>query len=103
MTINNNETPDVSRLNLDQASLNKTQGSTRAAGASNSAGTSSTLGDDSISLSNSPNLVQQALTSSSPERLARVQELKALVQNNQYHPDAQEVSNALINAHLTGA
>jgi anti-sigma28 factor (negative regulator of flagellin synthesis) len=63
----------------------------------------STPGDDSISLSNTPNLVQQALNSSSSERSARVQELKALVQNNQYQPDAQEVSSALIDAHLTGA
>ena len=101
MIINNNDTPDVSRLNLDQANLNKTQGSSRAAGAS-SATTTGAPGGDSISLSNSPNLVQQALASTSPERSARIQELKALVQNNQYHPDAQEVSSALINAHLTG-
>lgn len=103
MIINNNDTPDVSRLNLDQANLNKTQGSARAAEASNVATTSGAPGDDSISLSNSPNLVQQALASSSSERSARIQDLKALVQNNQYQPDAQEVSSALINAHLTGA
>jgi flagellar biosynthesis anti-sigma factor FlgM len=99
MIINNNETPDVSRLNLD-----KTQGSSRSAnaGASKPATTTdSSPGDDSISLSNSPNLVQQALNTPSSTRLARVQELKALVQNNQYQPDAQEVSRALINAHLT--
>jgi flagellar biosynthesis anti-sigma factor FlgM len=98
MIINNNETPDVSRLNLD-----KTQGSSRAAGsgASTPATTASTPGDDSISLSNSQNLVQQALGSASSARLARVQELKALIQSNQYQPDAQEVGRALINAHLT--
>jgi flagellar biosynthesis anti-sigma factor FlgM len=100
MIINNNDTPGVSGLNLD-----KTQQSSRTAGtgASQSATTSSTPGDDSISLSNSPNLVQQALNSSSAARSARVQELKALVQSNQYQPDAQEVASALINAHLTGA
>jgi flagellar biosynthesis anti-sigma factor FlgM len=102
MIINNNESPDVSRLNLDQ-----TQQSSRtaSAGASKSTSTSATgnsPGDDSISLSNSPNLVQQALASSSSARSARVQELKALVQSNQYQPDAQAVSVALINAHLTG-
>lgn len=102
MIINNNETPDVSRLNLDQTSLSKSQGSSRAAGAYNSATTSSTPGDDTISLSNSPNLVQQALASPSSARLARIQELKALVASNQYQPDAQEVSRALINAHLGG-
>ncbi len=100
MIINNNESPDVSRLNLDQ-----TQQSSRTASTSASKSTSttdSTPGDDSISLSSSPNLVQQALASSSSARSARVQELKALVQSNQYQPDAQAVSVALINAHLTG-
>ena len=98
MSINNNESPDVSRLNLDQ-----TQQSSRAASAGASKSTSATdnsPGDDSISLSNSPNLVQQALSSSSSARSARVQELKALVQSNQYQPDAREVAGALINAHL---
>jgi flagellar biosynthesis anti-sigma factor FlgM len=99
MIINNNETPDVSRLSLD-----KTLGSSRAGGAQGSqpVTTDSTPGDDSISLSNSPNLVQQALTAGSSARAARVQELKALIQNNQYQPDAQEVSYALIKAHLIG-
>ena len=101
MIINNNQTPDVSSLNLDP-----TQKLVPAAGAGASApatSTDSTPGTDSISLSNSPNLVQQALDSSSSARSARIQELKALVQSNQYNPDAQEVSSALINAHITGA
>jgi flagellar biosynthesis anti-sigma factor FlgM len=100
MIINNNETSDVSRLNLE-----KTPGSspTAGAGASKFSTTDSTPGSDSVSLSNSPNLVQQALNASSPERTSRVQELKALVQSNQYQPDAQEVSRALIGAHIAGA
>jgi flagellar biosynthesis anti-sigma factor FlgM len=104
MIINNNDTPGVSSLNRDQTNLDKTQGSARTASAptSTSSSTSSSSGADSISLSSSQNLVQQALSSASSARLARVQELKALVQNNQYQPDAQEVSRALINAHLTG-
>jgi len=99
MIINNNPTPDVSQSNLA-----KTQGSARptSAGASNTAPADSSPGDDSISLSNAQNLVQQALSSTSSARSARVQELKALVQNNQYQPDAQDVSRALISAHLTG-
>ncbi len=99
MIINNNPTPDVSPLNLGN-----TQSSSRAGGAGSfsPATTDSTPGDDSIALSNAPNLVQQALASSSSARSARVQELQAMVQNNQYQPDAQEVSRALINAHLTG-
>lgn len=102
MTVNNNDNPDVTRLSLDQTSLQKTQSSSRAAGASAS-GTDSTSGDDSISLSNISNFVQQALTSSSSDRAARTQELKALVASGQYQPDAQAVSSALIDAHLQGA
>jgi flagellar biosynthesis anti-sigma factor FlgM len=100
MIINNNETSDVSRLNLD-----KTPGSQSAASTSASkfATTDGAPGSDSVSLSNFPTLVQQALTSSSPARSSRVQELKALVQSNQYQPDAQEVSRALIDASITGA
>ena len=100
MIINNNLTPDVPRLNLD-----KTQNSspTASAAASQSASTDTSPGDDSISLSNSPNLVQQALNSSSAARTARTQELKALVASNQYQPNAQEVSSALIDAHIAGA
>jgi flagellar biosynthesis anti-sigma factor FlgM len=99
MIVNNNPTADVS-LNLD-----KTQSSPYAAGsgaASNSGNAESSSKDDSVSLSNPPNLLQQALASSSAARSARVQELKALVQNNQYQPDAQAVSSALIDAHLAG-
>lgn len=102
MIINNNETPDVSRLGLEKTPLDKAQGLSRTASAGASKSADSTSGDDSISLSNSPNLVQQALASASSARLARVQELKALVQNNQYNPDAVEVSRALISAHIKG-
>ncbi len=103
MIINNNDTGDVSRLS--QTALGKTQGSSRAesTAASSFSGTDSTPGDDSISLSSSPNLVQQALNSTSPSRAARIAELKALVQNDQYLPDAQEVSRALVDAHIKGA
>lgn len=105
MIINNNDTPGISQLNIDQANLSKTQGSSRTAAAGSTAfsTTDSSPGDDSISLSNSPNFVQQALQSSSSARSARTQELKALVQSGQYQPDAQEVSSALIDAHLAGA
>jgi flagellar biosynthesis anti-sigma factor FlgM len=102
MTVNNNDNPDITRLNLEQTSLQKTQGSSRA-GDGNTSETGSAPGVDSISLSNVPNYVQQALTSSSSARAARIQELKALVANGQYQPDAQIVSSALIDAHLQGA
>jgi flagellar biosynthesis anti-sigma factor FlgM len=102
MIINNNDSPDVSRLS--QTALDKAQGSSRAQNAETSkfATSDSAAHGDSVSLSNSPNLVQQALSSSSSARAARVQELKALVQSNQYEPDAQAVSQALISAHIAG-
>jgi flagellar biosynthesis anti-sigma factor FlgM len=104
MIINNNDTSGVSRLNLDQVNLSQTAASSRTAesGAPPSTGSSNSPGGDSISLSNSPNLVQQALDAGSSARSARVQQLKALIQSNQYQPDAQEVSRALISAHLAG-
>jgi|SRR5580700_1146933 hypothetical protein len=100
MIINNNDTSDVSRLNLDKTAASAPPANTTASKFST---TDSTPASDSVSLSNSPNLVQQALNSTSSARLARTQELKALVQSNQYHPDAQELSSALVDAHLTGA
>ncbi len=97
--INNNETPGTSRLNLEQTSGSSR--TTEASAANASAGAAGTT-SDSISLTNSLNLVQQALTAGSSARAARVQQLKALVQNNQYNPSAQEISSALISAHLAG-
>jgi flagellar biosynthesis anti-sigma factor FlgM len=99
MIVNNNEPPGASRLNLDQAASSsrtaETAGSQAGAGAVNP-------GADSISLTSSSNLVQQALSAGSDARAARVQQLKALVHSNQYQPSAQEVSRALINAHIAG-
>jgi flagellar biosynthesis anti-sigma factor FlgM len=104
MTINNNETPDVARLNLDRTNLNNTQGASRAsaAGSSSESTSTSTTPEDSLSVSNSQSLVQQALNATSSSRDSRIQELKALVASNQYQPDAQEVSSAIIDAHLAG-
>lgn len=103
MIVNNNDAPGASQLNLDQTSLNRTQAPPRTSGTgSNYAISDSTPGDDTISLSTSSNLVQQALNSSSSSRSSRIQELKSLIQNNQYNPDPQDVSSALINATLAG-
>ena len=76
MIINNNETSDVSRLNLDKTQARPPP---PAPPRPNPPAPTPRQGSDSISLSNSPNLVQQALNSSSAARSARVQELKALV------------------------
>ncbi len=100
MIVNNNEPPGASRLSLDQTVASSR---TADAGASQSAGASgATSGADSISLTSSSALVQQALSAGSEARAARVQQLKALIQSNQYNPSAQEISSALISAHIAG-
>ncbi|ERR1700734_3793262 len=100
MIVNNNEAPGASRLNLDQTGASSR---TTDAAASQTAGASGvTSAADSISLTSSSGLVQQALSAGSDARTARVQQLKALVQSNQYNPSAQEVSSALISAHIAG-
>jgi flagellar biosynthesis anti-sigma factor FlgM len=99
MIVNNNETPGASRLNLDQTGSSSRTAQT---GASQPAAGVVSPGADSISLTSSSNLVQQALNAGSDARAARVQQLRALVQSNQYQPSAQEVSRALINAHIAG-
>lgn len=96
--INNNETSASSRLNLDQ-----TSGSARTEGVGAPHKTASGgASSDSISLTTSSNLVQQALNSGSDARAARIQQLRALIQSDQYNPSAQEVSRSLINAHIAG-
>jgi flagellar biosynthesis anti-sigma factor FlgM len=97
--INNNEAPGVTQTNLDQSTA---ASRTSESGVIPSGPGSSIAASDSISLSSSPNLVQQALSAGASARSARVQQLKALVQSNQYQPSAQEVSSALIGAHIAG-
>ncbi|HTW66621.1 MAG TPA: flagellar biosynthesis anti-sigma factor FlgM [Bryobacteraceae bacterium] len=101
MTVNNINNNEVSgsRLNLDQtAASSRTSG----AGSAQNSSDASNTGADSIALTSSSSLVQQALNAGSDSRTARVQQLKALVQSNQYQPSAQEVSSALISAHIAG-
>lgn len=102
--INNTEAPGVTQTNLDQSTApSRTSEAASTQGASaQPAGSPTSPVNDSISLSSSPNLVQQALSAGASARSARVQQLKALVQNNQYEPSAQEVTRALIGAHIAG-
>lgn len=99
MTINNDDTRSISQLDLERAS-----GSSPVGGGvpSNSSSANQTSANDSIALSTSNDLVQQALTSGSAEHAARIQQLQQLVQSNQYQVDAGAVSSALIAAHLAG-
>jgi flagellar biosynthesis anti-sigma factor FlgM len=96
--INNSELSGSSRLGLDQTAATSRSAETGSNQSTSSVGS----GADSIALTSSSGLVQQALHAGSDVRAARVQQLKALVQSNQYLPSAQEVSSALVDAHLAG-
>lgn len=99
MTIKNSDTAGVSGTNLDQTSASRKIGN---AASSGSGSVDRTPGDDSIALSNTSGLVQQALTSGADARSARILQLRHLVETNQYHVDAAAVASALIDAHLVG-
>ena len=99
MTIKPGDTADAMRMDL-----NPTRG-TRVAGGpagSNSASPSGTPSSDSIALSTTTGLVQQALSAGSDTRAARVLELQKQFASGQYQVDAMAVSHALIEAHLAG-
>jgi hypothetical protein len=102
--INNNEAPGVSQTNLDQSTASSRTGEAASAqrAAAQTAGSGASPVSDSISLSSSPNYVQQALSAGASARSARVQQLKALVQSDQYQSSGLDVSRALIGAHIAG-
>ena len=97
MIINNETNTGVSHTDLERT----TEPRPLSGGTVNSSDSGQT--SDSVTLSTPSDLVQLALNSNSPDREARLQQLKTLVQSNQYPVDASAVSNALITAHLTGA
>ena len=99
MDIQNENTANVSRLNLEP-----TSGARQAANVSSSKSSpqSGTSTKDSITLSITNDIVQQALSSGAAARSSRIAELKQLVETNQYPVDAAALSNALIKAHLQG-
>ena len=99
MTIKNSDTVGVSGTNLDQTSAARQIGN---AAPSNSGSVDRTPADDSIALSNTSDLVKQALVSGTDARSARILQLRQLVETNQYHVDAAAVASALIDAHLVG-
>ena len=99
MIIKNQDTPGVSQLDLDRTSGSRRSGD---AAASNLASANQTPTTDSIALSTSTDLVQQALNSGASAREARIQELQQLIGASQYHVDAATLSLSIINAHLAG-
>ncbi|HEV8037703.1 MAG TPA: flagellar biosynthesis anti-sigma factor FlgM [Bryobacteraceae bacterium] len=99
MKIKTSDTPDATRMDL-----NPTRATREADGpaGSTSVSTNRTPSSDSIAISGTNSLVQQALGSGSADRAARVLELQQQVQSGQYQVDAVAVSRALIAAHLAG-
>jgi flagellar biosynthesis anti-sigma factor FlgM len=99
MKIKTSDTPDATRMDL-----NPTRATREADGpsSSNSASASRTPSSDSITISGTNSLVQQALGSGSADRAARVLELQRQFQSGQYQVDSVAVSRALIAAHLAG-
>jgi flagellar biosynthesis anti-sigma factor FlgM len=99
MKIKTGDTPDAMRMDL-----NPTRGTREAGGLadSKSVSPSPTTSGDSIALSGTTGLVQQAIVSGADVRAARVLELQKQVRSGQYQVDATAVSRAMIEAHLAG-
>jgi flagellar biosynthesis anti-sigma factor FlgM len=99
MKIKTSDTPDATRMEL-----NPTRATRQADGpaSSNSASPNVTSSSDSIAISGTNSLVQQALGAGSATRAARVAELQKQFQSGQYQVDSVAVSRALIRTHLAG-
>ena len=76
-------------MNLDQTSGSR---QITNAASSSSGSVDRTPADDSIALSNTSDLVQQALTSGTDARSARILQLRHLIETNQYQVDAAAVA-----------
>ena len=66
------------------------------------ASTGLAAGSDSVALNGVGDLAQLALSAGVSERADRVEQLKQLVDTNQYAIDPASVSRALIAAHMSG-
>jgi len=66
------------------------------------ASTSDTGGPDSVALNGTGDLAQLALNAGASERADRIEQLKQLVDSNQYTVDPHTLSRALIGAHMVG-
>ena len=99
MKIKTSDTPDATRMELNSTRATRQADDTAA---SNSVSPNSTSSSDSIAISGTNSLVQQALTSGSATRAARVAELQKQYQSGQYQVDSVAVSRALIATHLAG-
>ena len=99
MRIQNGDVTDNMEIQLNQTrqSQGVVDSSAPSAGSTPGAGSS-----DSISLTGVRGLVQTALSAGAQQRADRVEQLRQLVNSNQYPVGAEAISHALIGAHLTG-
>jgi len=100
MSIKTGDTTNASQINLNPTP--EPRDVSRGGGSSVTSSSGAPQAADSIALSNTNALVQQALSAGTDERTARVQELKQLYDNNQYYADPVTVSRSLISAHISG-
>jgi flagellar biosynthesis anti-sigma factor FlgM len=99
MKINPGDAPDTARIDLNPT---RATSETEGPAASNSGSGNRASSGDSIALSTTNGLIQQALGAGSAARAARVIELKQQYQSGQYQADPVAVSRALISSHLAG-
>jgi anti-sigma28 factor (negative regulator of flagellin synthesis) len=99
MRIQNGDVTDSTEIQLNQTRQSReiVDSGTASAGSRPTGGSS-----DSINITGSGGLVQSALNAGAQERADRVEQLKQLVNSNQYSVDPGAVSRALIGAHLAG-
>jgi anti-sigma28 factor (negative regulator of flagellin synthesis) len=99
MRIHSGDATDTMEIQLDQARQSREVADSTSPSSGSTPGTGSS---DSIALTGVGGMVQLALNAGANERAGRVQQLKQLVDSNQYTIDPQTVSRALIGAHLAG-
>jgi len=98
MKIRSGDATDNMEIQLNQARQSREVADSATA----PAGSAPAAGSDSITLTGVGGLVQSAFTAGASDRAGRVEELKQLVNSDQYPIDSEAVSRALIGAHLAG-
>jgi anti-sigma28 factor (negative regulator of flagellin synthesis) len=99
MKIHSGDVPDTMEIQIDQARQSREVTDSTGPTTGSKAGTGSS---DSIALTGVSDVVQLALNAGTNERADRVQQLKQLVDSNQYATDPAALSRAMIGAQLTG-
>jgi anti-sigma28 factor (negative regulator of flagellin synthesis) len=99
MRIQNGDVTDNMEIQLNQTRQSREVVDSSAPSAGSTPGTGSS---DFISLTGVSGLVQTALGAGAQQRADRVEQLRQLVNSNQYSVDPEAVSRALISAHLMG-